>query len=349
MASDVAQQMHDPSQQQDPGPGGRRGIRAVAAKIIGFPASSVIIATILLIVVIGGLHPRFFDPDQLFDVLQFAVYTGIMAMGLAFLIAMRDIDLSPGTTYALTVIVGALLIRGGIDPWLAALVALAAGAGCGLVNAMVVAFLRIPTIITTLATLIMFAGLAVGLANGREVIFPVDSSFFSVLAGTIGGFPVAVIVMVAVSIPLGIALHHTPWGYRVLAVGSNPDAARFAGISERRVRTQVLVLIGLLAAVSGCLALAYFAAGVPTIGTGRTTLRAIAAAIIGGTPMRGGSASILGAMVGAVLLSVVHSGLPYFGIPANWSEFVTGIVIIVAVGFDSLVRFQQRRNSAKFA
>jgi len=324
----------------------RRGVQ----RLIGYPASSVSIATIALVVIIGILHPKFVGVGQLEDVLQSSVYTGVMAIGLAYLIAMRDIDLSPGTSFALALIVAAMLMRGGMSPWLAALCALLTGAACGLFNALVVAFIRIPTIITTLATLSMYGGLATGLAGGQEIVgLPVNSSFFNVLGGTVGGFPVAAIVMIAVSVPLGIALHHTPWGYRVLAMGSNPDAAGFSGISERRVRTQVLVLIGVLAGVTACLALAYFDSGSPTIGTGSTTLDAIAAAVIGGTPLRGGSASVLGAMIGAVLLNVVNAGLPFFGIQANWTEFVTGVVIIVAVGFDSFVRYQQSRGAARAA
>ncbi len=332
-------------------PGGSwGGVGGLARRLISFPASSVTIATIALIVIIGALHPRFVSPGQLEDVLQSSVYTGVMAIGLAYLIAMRDIDLSPGTTFALSLIVAAILMRGGMNPWLAAVCALLTGAACGLFNALIVAFIKIPTIITTLATLSMYGGLATGLAGGEQVIgLPTDSSFFTILGGTVGGFPIAVIVMVVVSIPLGIALHHTPWGYRVLAMGSNPDAADFSGISQRRVRTQVLVVIGLLAGIAGCLALAFFNSGSPTIGTGSTTLDAIAAAVIGGTPLRGGSASVLGAMIGAVLLNVVNAGLPYFGIQANWTEFVTGIVIIVAVGFDSLVRYQQHRGAARAA
>lgn len=332
------------------GPGFLQRVGQVVNKLLSFRPSSVIIATVALILMIGILHPKFIEPSHLADVLQSSIYTGTMAMALACLIAMRDIDLSAGTAYALTVTVAALLMRGGMDPWLAALCTLCVGVLCGLFNAAVVTFIRIPTIITTLATLSMFGGMAVGLANGRQVVgLPADSSFFQIVGGDVGGFPVGVLIMLAASIPLAIAMHHTPWGHRVLAMGSNPDAAEFSGISPRRVRTQVLMLVGLMAGISGCLALAYFVSADPGIGTGETTLLSIAAAVIGGTPLRGGSVSILGAMVGAVLLNVVDSGLPFFGIEANWNEFVTGIVIIVAVGLDSLIRFQQSRNAAKAA
>jgi ribose transport system permease protein len=344
-------EQQDESLPAPPHPRGSAALRragAIGSTILGLPAASVIIATIVLILVIGGLHPRFFQPGQLADVLQGSVYVGILAVGISFLIAMRDIDLSVGSESLLCTIVAALLMRGGMNPWLAALCALALGAGLGLFNALVVTYIRIPTIITTLATLSAYGGLATGVANGQQIVgLPLDNSFFTVLGGTVGGFPIAVIVVAAIAVPLAIALHRTPWGYRVLALGSNPEAAQFSGISLTRVRTQVLVLIGVLAGVSGLLVLSYFTSGDPT--PNDFALEAIAAAVIGGTPLRGGSASVLGALIGAVLLNVVTAGLPYFGVPANWSEFVTGLVIIVAVGFDSLVRFQQNRAAARVA
>jgi ribose transport system permease protein len=139
-------------------------------------------------------------------------------------------------------------------------------------------------------------------------------------------------------------LHRTPFGYRVLAIGSNPEAAQFAGISVSRTRMQVLVISGLLAGLGGVLGLAFFTSGDPNIGTG-FELQAIAAAVIGGTPLRGGSGTILGAVVGAVLLNVVATGLSYFSVPANWSAFATGLVILLAVGVDSLVRRRRSRNT----
>jgi ribose transport system permease protein len=164
-----------------------------------------------------------------------------------------------------------------------------------------------------------------------------------VLGGKVRGVPVSVIVLVVVALLVGVALHHTPFGYRVLAIGSNPEAAQFSGISIGRTRAQVLVLVGVLAGLAGVLGLAFFTSGDPNIGIG-FELQAIAAAVIGGTPLRGGSATILGAVCGAVLLNVVATGLSYFNVPANWSAFATGLVILLAVGIDSLVR--RRRGAA---
>lgn len=323
-----------------------RSAAAIGSRVLEFPAISAIIATAVLVIVIGSIHPTFLQAGQIADVLQSSIYTGLLAVGLAYLIAMRDIDLSVGSTFALCLIVGAILMRDGWNPWIAALVCIALGAALGFGNALIVSWIRIPTIITTLATLSAYRGLATAASNGEQVSgLPTGNSFFTVLGGQIGDVPIGVLITIGIMIPVALVLHHTPFGYRVLAIGSNPEAAEFSGISVNRVRTQVLVLIGLLSGISAVLGLAYFTSGDPTIG-GDFALEAIAAAVIGGTPLRGGRASILGAFVGAILLNVVTSGLTYFGIPANWSEFATGVVIIVAVGFDSLVRYRQIRSAA---
>jgi ribose transport system permease protein len=150
-------------------------------------------------------------------------------------------------------------------------------------------------------------------------------------------------VLIFVAIVLTVVLRFTPYGYRVRAIGSNPEAATFSGISIPRVRVQTLVLVGGLAGLSGMLALAFFISGDPNIGTG-FELQAIAAVVIGGTPLRGGSATVVGAVLGSILLSAVNSGLAYFDVPVNWSNFATGAVILAAVALDSLIRGRRRHR-----
>src|SRR5262249_27315952 len=139
----------------------------------------------------------------------------------------------------------------------------------------------------------------------------------------------------------------TPFGYRVRSIGSNPEAATFSGISIPRVRVQALVLMGLLGGLSGMMGLAFFQSGDPNVGTG-FELQAIAAAVIGGTPLRG-SGTVVGAMFGAILLGVVNSGLVYFNVPINWSAFATGAVILAAVSLDSLLRRRRRGERSGLA
>jgi ribose transport system permease protein len=255
---------------------------------------------------------------------------------------MREIDLSVGSMFGLALIVSALLMKHGMNPWLAGLVGVLLGCAMGLFNAVLVQFIAIPAIVATLATLSMYRGLAQALSDGQQVTgLPADNSFFTFLGGDALGLPVSVWVLIIVAIVLTLVLRFTPYGYRVRAIGSNPEAATFSGISIPRVRVQTLVLLGALSGLAGMLGLAFFISGDPNIGTG-FELQAIAAAVIGGTPLRGGSATVVGAVLGAILLSAVNSGLAYFDVPVNWSSFATGAVILTAVALDSLIRGRRR-------
>jgi ribose transport system permease protein len=333
----------EPAERPKPGSTARNlGKRALEVE-----SNSVLIATIALAVGIGIIHPDFLTVSQLKDVAQQSVYVGIIAAGMAFLISMREIDLSVGSMFGLSLIISALLMSHGMNPWVAVLLGLLSGSAMGLLNAILAQAIAIPTIVATLATLSMFRGLAQALANGQQVTgLPAESKFFTIFGGNTLGLPTSVWVLIAVTIVLTAVLRLTPFGYRVRAIGSNPEAATFSGISIARVRVQTLVMIGFLSGLAGMLGLAFFTSGDPNIGTG-FELQAIAAAVIGGTPLRGGSATVVGAVFGAILLSVVDSGLAYFNVPVNWSSFATGAVILVAVALDSLLRSRRRQRSTR--
>jgi ribose transport system permease protein len=335
---------------QTPGAAQRGGtIESAVKRILDFESNSVLVATVVLAVVIGIAHHDFFAWTQIKNVLQQSVYVGILAAGMAFLISMREIDLSVGSMFALTVIGSALLMQHGMNPWLAAFLGIVMGAGMGLLNAILVQGIAIPAIVATLATLNMFRGLAVALSKGQQVQgLPVGNSFFTKLGANTLGLPTSVWILLITAIVLTLILRFTPFGYRVRSIGSNPEAATFSGISIPRVRIQALMLMGALSGLAGILGLAFFESGDPNIGTG-FELQAIAAAIIGGTPLRGGSATVIGAVIGAILLSVVSSGLVFFSVPLNWSQFATGAVILIAVSLDSLVRRRRRGQGAGLA
>lgn len=318
-------------------------------RLVQAESSSVLVATIVLVLLIGVFHPDFFAWSQLRDVLQGSVYVALLAAGMSFLLSMREIDLSVGANFGLTLIVTAELIKIGVNSWLAVLAGIALGAALGLINALVVQWVAIPAIVATLASLQVYRGLAIAISNGQQVNgLPLDDSFFTVVGGsTILGLPFSVWVLIVVTIGLTIVLRFTPFGYRVRSIGSNPEAATFSGISIPRTRLKVLVLVGALCGLAGVLGLAFFTSGDPNVGTG-FELQAIAAAVIGGTPLRGGSATVVGAVIGAILLAVVSSGLVYFSIPANWSSFASGVVVLIAVAIDSLLRSRRRARKSEF-
>jgi ribose transport system permease protein len=321
--------------------------RAALRAVISQDYIGVLVVTILMVLVIGSAHPRFFAPSQLIDILNQAVFVALLAGGMSFLLAMRELDLSVGSTYGLTSMCVALLIHGGMNAWVGAIIGILLGAVLGLVNALLIQLFRLPSIVATLTTLSIYRGLAFALSKGAQVLGPsLQDPFAQFVGGSLWGIPTDVYIMIGVVILLTVVLGHTPFGYRVRAIGSNPDAAVFSGLPVLQVRLIVLMMTGALGGLAGVLSLGYFGAADPNLGTGYELL-AIAAAVIGGTSLRGGKATIVGSMLGAILLGVVASGLVYFNVPINWSAFATGAVILLAVILDSLVRRGRANRSSQ--
>lgn len=309
--------------------------------------SSAVLALIIVVGVVGAVHPNFLAPSQLINVIQSSVYAALIAAGLVFLIPQNEIDLSVGGNYILTGIAAALLMRAGMPLVFAVVLALGMAMGVGLLNAFTSQVIGIPSLIGTLAMSWMLRGLALALAGGTQVTgLPLKDPFFALLGGTkLAGIPVSVLLLIVVGILLTLVMRNTPFGYRVRQIGSNPDAAAFSGIPVRRTRTWGFVLAGFMAGLAGIVALAFFTVGDPQSGGG-IELFAVAGAVIGGTPLAGGKATVFGAIVGAILLTAVAVGLVYFQIPATWAQFATGAVILGAVSVDGLVQ-RQRRKAAE--
>lgn len=306
----------------------------------------VIIALVAMIAIIGSARPRFLNPINLFSLLGNTTFLGMLAIGMVFLLAVREIDLSVGWIFNFSAVIGALLMVAGLDPWFAALTGIVFGAGLGLVNGLIAVTLRLPAIIVTLGTYSMFQGLSLIVNKGRAIV-PADqsSTFFSVISFKVFGIvPVTVIVFVILAIVMHLVLHHTRFGYRVQAVGSNPEAAAHAGIPTSLVRLQTLVLMGAICGLSGVMYVGFRGAIDPNEGSD-FMLVVIAAAIIGGTPLSGGHGTIIGAVVGMMIIQVISSGLIFFGIDATWSTFVTGAVTVLAVSLDRLIKFQRVRRA----
>ncbi|MEU0434337.1 ABC transporter permease [Streptomyces sp. NPDC006290] len=323
--------------------GGRRRLGTLSRRLVR-DELGVLVVLGLLVAGIGIPYPDFLTGDNLLTTAHNSVYISLMACGMVFALAMREVDLSVGGTYAMCLVVGALLVRDGTPPWLAVPVMLATGIALGVFNALVTTLLSLPSFIVTLGTLMLYRGVGLALADGKQITdLPLDDSFFTLAGGDAAGIPFALWVLLGVVVVLTVVLTRTRYGARVRAIGSNPDAAEFSGIPVVRTRVQALALSGLTTACAAALALAFYGAGDPTLGQGYE-LQAIAACIIGGTPLAGGRGSVVGAVAGAMILAVVASGLVFFEVPINWTSFATGGVILVAVAADSALRGTGRRR-----
>lgn len=308
----------------------------------------VIVALVVMMTVIGVARPRFINPINLLTILGNTTFQGMLSLGMVFLLAIREIDLSVGWMFNFSAVITALLIVAGINPWLAALAGTCFGALLGLVNGVLAVGLRLPAIIVTLGTFSMFEGLSLVVNRGRAIA-PADqsSSYFSLISTKLFGIvPVVAIVFVLLAVTLHVVLRRSRFGYRVQAVGSNPDAARLAGIPGALVRLQTLVLMGAISGLSGAMYVGFRGAIDPQEG-GDFALVVIAAVIIGGTPLSGGGGTVIGAVIGMLIIQVISSGIIFFGIDATWSTFVTGAVIVLAVVLDQVVKYQRGRRAAR--
>lgn len=321
----------------------RSGLR----RVLGHEQVGIVVVLIVIVGLIGVVHPNFLAASSLLGLVRSAAFVAIVAFGMVFLIAMRELDLSVGAIFGLSTLLSAQLMAAGMPGWLALVTGSAIGVLLGAVNAYFANTFQIPVIIVTLGTLTLFRGIAVVESGSQAVTgLPIADPFFTILGNSIFGVPVSVIAVVVIGAVLTVVFTRTPFGARVRAIGSNESAARFSGIRVGRTRMQVLMLVGGLCGLSGVLSLAYFQGADATVGTG-LELQVIAAAIIGGTAISGGTGSVPGALVGALVIAAISSGLVYFSIGPSWSGVVTGGTVVIAVSADGALRRRRAQRLAR--
>jgi ribose transport system permease protein len=281
---------------------------------------------------------KFVRPQNLLQVARQASSYGIMSVGMVLLLSMGEIDLSVGAILTLVDIVTALALREHVPVVPALLIGLSSGALCGVINGSLAVLLKIPTIIVTLGTMSIYRGLALVLSKATPISsFSKETLFFQWSSGTVLGVPSGVIVMVLVAVAGHLLLMQTPFGWRLQAIGSSSQVARFSGIPLVRYRIVAMTLMGLVAGIAGLMELGFLQSGSPTTGQGYE-LYVIASAIIGGTALSGGSGSVVGGILGALLIAVIRNGLVLLEFSAYWSAVATGVVIIAAVAIGGLVK-----------
>jgi len=317
------------------------GVRSLLKRVGQIDEIGVIGALIVLIALLSTLEgDKFLTAQNFINVSRQASYVGIMAVGMVFVIAMGDIDLSVGSIWMLSSVMMAIALRDGHSIWIAVAVCIIVATLCGLLNGALSVALGIPTIIVTLGTLSLYRGLGLVATNATPVSgYNLETWFFEWIGGRdpIFGVWISVWATLIVGILGWILFNRTPFGRRVQAIGSNRQAALFSGIRISRTRIMVMTLMGFIVGVAAVVALAFNRNGSPTVGVG-TELGVIAATIIGGTALTGGSGSILGAILGALIIALIQNGLALLAVPPAWSTAVTGIVIIVAVTLDYLIK-----------
>ncbi len=310
-----------------------RRLKGSLGRISAVRDLGVLIAATLIGIVFGLTAPGFLSTYNLFNLFRQTSELGIIAMAMTVLIVSGEFDLSVGSIYAVTGVVTGLLFKmAGLNIWLAGIGGLSAAMLLGFLNGLLVTAARMNSFIATLATMMVFRGIAMVLSQGQPISTFPDLAFFEIWgrAKLFGSVPVPIVWLAGSGTLLYILLHRTTYGVDVFATGDNGDAARLAGIRTGWVKRLNFLLTALAAGIAGLISLGYLKTVTPTQGTG-LELEAIAASVIGGTSMRGGVGSIFGAFLGALIMAEVRTGLVLMGTDAYLQDACVGLIIAVAV------------------
>lgn len=279
----------------------------------------------------------FLSTPNLLTMARQTVVVSICALGMTMIIVTGGIDLSTGSLVALTTVVIAKLLKGGSSPAVSVMTAVAVTTAIGALVGVSVGKLRLMPFVVTLGTMTALRGTAIGLASEQKIDCDakgldrvLEASFSS------PGIWIAVVLAILVA----CVLQYTRFGRHVFAVGSNEAAARLCGIDAGKIKIAVYALASLLAGIAGVMEFSTLTVGDPTDSVG-LELDVIAAVVIGGAPLAGGEGSIVGSMLGAMLLTVIRTGAVHKGMPSWTQQIVTGVIIFVAVALD---RARHKRN-----
>lgn len=292
---------------------------------------------IALIVVFSLASSNFLTVSNMSSILLSTAVIGILAVGTTLVIITGGIDLSIGTGMTLcSVITGLLLTDAGMPLIVGVIGGIGMGALIGLVNGFNVAFLGLPPFIATLAMMLVAQGLALVLSGVRPIYLSDVSGFSDIALGSlIPNIPNAVLVLFGLALVFGLILAKTILGRMTYAIGSNEEATRLSGINTRRWLITIYALAGSATGLAGVVIAARLNSVQPQLGMGYE-LQAIAAVIIGGTSLLGGRGSILGTLIGALIMSVLINGLRIMAIQSEWQTVVVGVVVLIAVYADNL-------------
>lgn len=294
--------------------------------------NKVFFVLILLVTVVSVLTPKFLQADNILNVLRQVSSNTLIALGFTFVIASGYFDLSVGANLALTGIMMSKMLVSGVSLPVVLITGLILGIIFSTVNAIIISIFDVPAFIVTLATQSVYRG-ACYLITGMKPISGLPSEFVSIGQGYLGNIPIPVIIMVVMIIVMHIVLTRTAFGRHVIAIGGNAGATRVCGISLSKVRYGVYALSGLCVGMASIITTARAASGQVAAGN-NVEMDVIAACVIGGTSMAGGTGNILGTFVGCLIVGVVSNSLNLLKVDSNWQIVAKGLMILLSLILD---------------
>ncbi len=327
--------------------------RLEAATLLGRVAPLVFLLVLML--VFSVMEPRFFSELNLFNVMRQISITGLIALGMTFVILTGGIDLSVGSIVALAGLVAGAMNKGssantltlddtvvaGYPVIVSVAVAALIGLAAGLLQGVAITTLNVPPFVVTLGGLSAFRGAAL-LYSGGGPISSFDDAYRFWGQGKLGPVPVPVIIFLAAALLCHIVLRHTRYGRHIYAIGGNAEAARLSGLNVRGLTLSVYVIVGLFAGLAGFVLSSRLNSAEAVAGQGYE-LTVIASVVIGGTSLFGGLGGVLGTVVGAILIGVLINGLVLMNVSPYIQQIIIGVIIVLAVAFDRFVKGRRRR------
>ncbi|AWB07939.1 ribose ABC transporter permease (plasmid) [Azospirillum humicireducens] len=296
-----------------------------------------LVGLIVLMAVVAILSPSFLTVDNLLNILRQTSINAVIAVGMTYVILSGGIDLSVGSVLAFCGAVCAWLVAGDMSIWLAIPISLLLGAGLGAVNGVVIGTGGVQPFVATLVAMTMLRGATLVFTDGRPITTgsgAAADAFWSVGGGYLLGIPVPVVIAGVVFAVCGLVLTRTRFGRYTYAVGGNEVVARLSGIRVNFEKTTIYALSGLLAALAGVILTARLESAQPTAGAGYE-LDAIAAVVVGGTSLSGGKGTLFGTLVGALIIGVLNNALNLMDVSSYYQMIAKGAVILLAVLADS--------------
>ncbi len=292
------------------------------------------LALVVVYCIFGAMKPAMFTSDVALNVLTQTVIVATAAIGMTLIIISGGIDLSVGSIIAMASVAAATLVTEGYPPLIVFGGTIAFGALCGIVNGGLTVGLRLMPFIVTLGTMQIFRGGAKVYSHGTPVNLPFDTTTYKAWMGG-SGLPYGVWMMAALVIIMTLVLRFTRFGRYVYAIGSNENTATLCGVNVGRIKMMVYSLGGALAGLSAVMVMAKTNQGDPTTAMGME-LNIIAAVVIGGASLSGGEGTVIGALIGALLMTTIQNGCNMNGIPTATTEVIAGVIIVIAVIIDRL-------------
>ncbi|WP_019147454.1 ABC transporter permease [Timonella senegalensis] len=310
--------------------------------------SITVIGALGFIAIIGIAQPSFVAFSNLARVANSTVILALLTAGVAVVIITRNIDVSVGSTMALSGIVAGLLLKNGMPIPLVVLLTLVLGAALGAINGIGVSIGRVPSIVMTLGTLGAYRGISFMITGGHSVE-NIPSQYKKAGTATLLGIPVFVWMTIVILVVLGFVLAKTSFGRKIYATGDNIQGAHLIGVPTKTMTVTAFAASGLFASMAALVFLAQIGSISNQAGMG-IEMRAIAAAVIGGVALTGGVGTILGASFGALFITTATSSLSFLGVPGFWSDMVIGAILLIALFADSQVgkRMERKRLEARY-